>query len=104
MSKLLKTKSGTLLTTQEEQLKRWEEHFSGIFNKEANRAGSKEEMRKIKDNKSENETEINLDPPTKTEMQQALTQLKNANAVGITYLLTPWSRVHLEKLTSKLCS
>jgi hypothetical protein len=24
--------------------------------------------------------------------------------VGITYLLTPWSRVLLEKLTSKLCS
>jgi hypothetical protein len=54
MSKLLKTKSGTLLTTQEEQLKRWEEHFSKIFNNDDDKAGSKQEMRKVKDNNSEN--------------------------------------------------
>jgi hypothetical protein len=28
MNRPIKTKSGTLLTTQEEQMKRWEEHFS----------------------------------------------------------------------------
>jgi len=31
-----------LLTTQEEQLKRWEEHFSKILNKDDNEAGSKQ--------------------------------------------------------------
>jgi hypothetical protein len=44
----LKTKSGTLLTTQEEQLKRWEEHFSEIFNKDDNKTRSKQEMRNVK--------------------------------------------------------
>jgi hypothetical protein len=31
MNRPIKTKSGTLLTTLKEQMKRWEEHFSEIF-------------------------------------------------------------------------
>jgi len=71
MNRPVKTKSGMLLT-QEEQLKRWEEHFSEIFNKDDNSVGTKQEMRTAeeKDN-SENETEVNLDPPTKIEIQLA---------------------------------
>ena len=66
MNRPVKTKSGMLLTTQEEQLKRWEEHFSEIFNKDDNRVGTKQEMRNIEEeNNSVNETEANLDPPTK---------------------------------------
>ena len=84
MNRLVKTKSATLLT-QEEQLKRWEEHFSEIFNKDDYTAGSKQEMRTVKENnsKNENETEVNLDSPTKTEMKLALTHLKYGNAVGL---------------------
>jgi hypothetical protein len=39
----------------------------------------------LKDNNSESEnaTEVNLDPPTKTEIQLALTQLKNGKAAGL---------------------
>ena len=33
MNRPVRTNSGMLLTTQEEQLKRWEEHFSEIFKK-----------------------------------------------------------------------
>ena len=77
-----------LLTTQE-QLKRWEEHFSEIFNKDDNRVGSKQEMRSVEEeNNSENETQVNLDPPTKIEIQLALTQLKNGKAVGL-YNINP---------------
>jgi hypothetical protein len=85
MNRPVKTKSGTLLTTQEEQLKRWEEHFSEILNKDDNKAGNKQEMRNVKENnsKNENETEVNLDPPTKTEIKLALTQLKDGKAVGL---------------------
>jgi len=74
MNKPVKTKSGMLLTIQE-QLKRWEEHFSEIFNKDDNKTGSKQEMRTVKENnsKNENETEVNLNPPTKTEIKLALT-------------------------------
>jgi hypothetical protein len=76
----VKPKSGMLLTTQEEQLKRWEEHFFEILNKDDNKARSKQEGRNVKENNNQNnnerETVVNLDPPTKTEIQLALTQLK----------------------------
>jgi len=78
MNRQVKTKSGTLLTTHEEQLKRWGEHFSEIFNKDGNSIGSNQEMRNIEEeDNSENETEVNLDPPTKIEIHLALSQLKH---------------------------
>jgi hypothetical protein len=85
MNRPVKTTSGTFLTTQEIQLKKWEEHFSEIFNTDDNKAGGKQEMRNVKENnsKNENETEVNLDPPTKTEIKLALAQLKNGKAVGL---------------------
>src|SRR5215469_18340045 len=87
MNRPEKTKSGMLLTTQEQQLKRWEEHFFKIFNKDDNKTGSKQEGRNAKENNSTNnnerETGVNLDPPTETEIQLALTQLKNGKAAGL---------------------
>jgi len=77
----VKIKSGMLLITKEKQLKRWEEHFPEIFNTDDNRVGSKQEMRNVEGN-SENESEVNLDPPTKTEIQLALSQLNNGKAEG----------------------
>ena len=68
-----------LLTTQEEKVKRWEEHVSKIFNKDDSSIRSKQE---IEDN-SENETEVKLDPATKTEIQLALSRLKNGKAAGL---------------------
>jgi hypothetical protein len=64
MNRPVKTKSGIILTTQEEQLKRWQEHFSKIFNQEDNAPERKQEMRNVKNNNIENEnkTEVNLDP------------------------------------------
>ena len=42
-------------------------------------------MRNVKENnsKNENETEVNLNPPTKTEIKLALTRLKNGKAIGL---------------------
>jgi hypothetical protein len=40
-------------------------------------------VRNVKDSNSENETEVSLDPPTKTEIQLALTQLQNGKAIGL---------------------
>jgi len=98
MNRPVKNKSGMLLTTQEEQLKRWEEHFSEIFNKDDNKTGSEQEMRNVKENnnKNENETEVNLDPSTKTEIKLALTQLKNRKAVGLDYVNPEVLEVDLE--------
>ena len=60
-----------------------EEHFSAIFNKDDNRVGSKQEMRSVEENNRENENEVNLNPPTKIEIQLALTQLKHGKVVGL---------------------
>jgi len=48
MIRPVKTKSGMLLTTQE-QLKSWEEHFYEIFNKDDNNVGSKQKMRNVEE-------------------------------------------------------
>jgi len=77
-----------LLTTQEEQVKSWEEHFSEVFNKDDNSVGSKQEMRNIEEEekgniKNGNETEVNLDPPTKTEIYLALSQLRKGKVAGL---------------------
>ena len=72
------------LTAQEEQLKRWEEHFSEIFNKDDNNVGSKQETQNVEEeDNSGNETEVKLDPPTKIEIQLALSQLENGKAAGL---------------------
>ena len=81
------------LTTQE-QLKRWEEHFSEIFNKDDNSVGSKEEI--DDNNENENETEVNFDPPTKTEIQLALSQLKNGKPAGLDNIYKEVLKVDLE--------
>jgi hypothetical protein len=83
MNRPIKTKSGTLSTTQEEQMKRWEEHFSEIFSKEDNKTGSKQEIRNVQENSSGEKSEIDLDPPTKNEIELAITKLKNCKSLGI---------------------
>jgi len=49
MNRLVKTTPGILLTTKERQLKKWEEHFSEIFNKDNNNVGNKQEMRNVEE-------------------------------------------------------
>jgi hypothetical protein len=56
MNRPIKTKSGTLLTTQEEQMKRWEEHFSEIFAKGDNKTGSKQEIRNVQANSNKDKS------------------------------------------------
>ena len=83
-----------LFLTTQEQLKRWEEHFSEIFNKDDNSVGSKEEI--DDNNENENETEVNFDPPTKTEIQLALSQLKNGKPAGLDNIYKEVLKVDLE--------
>jgi len=90
-----------LLTTQEEQVKRWEEHFSEIFNKDDNSVRSKQEMRYVEEeeedySENENVTEINLDPPTKIEIELALSQLKNGKAGGLDNMYRKYKKLTLK--------
>ena len=71
-------------------MKRWEEQFSEIFNKDDNVVRCKQEMRNVEEEEeeedngeNENKTEVNLDPPTKIEIQLALSRLKNGKAAGL---------------------
>jgi len=52
------------------------EHFSEIFNKDDNSVGSKQEMRNVEEENSENGTEVNLDSPTKIEIEVSLVTVK----------------------------
>ena len=73
-----------MLLTAQEQLKRWEERFFEIFNKDDNKVGSKQDMRNVEEeDNSENETKVNLDPPTRVEMELGLSQLKNGKAADL---------------------
>ena len=72
-----------MLLTAQEQLKRWEERFFEIFNKDDNKVRSKQDIRNVEEDNSENETEVNLDPPTRVEMELGLSQLKNGKAADL---------------------
>jgi len=74
-SQQIKDKNGKVLTTTEEQLARWVEHFKELLNRpppdvtpEINRA--------------DEELKINLNLPSKTEIKQAIKKLKTTKASG----------------------
>lgn len=74
----IKSKSGTPLTTQAEQLRRWEEHFSEVLNRECTDA--EEPLFRLPDTGT---AVIDVSPPTITEITSALTEMKNGKSPGI---------------------
>ena len=74
-TKPIKDKSGKVLTTSEEQLVRWKEHFMELLNRQPpdNRANIPP---------AENTLPINCSVPTKDEIRQAIKSLKNNKAAG----------------------
>ena len=90
-----------LLTTQE-QVKRWEEHFYKIFNKDDNSRGRKQEMRNVEEeeeednSENENEAEVNFDLPTKIKIQLSLSQLKNGKAASLGNIYREYKKVTLK--------
>ena len=71
----IKDKQGKLLTNEAEQNKRWAEHFSEILNREPPL-----EEAVIPD--VQTELDINVEPPTKEEIVNAIKSLKNNKAPG----------------------
>ena len=69
--KSFKNKDGNPLTTSEEQLKRWAEHFRDLLNRPAPETPP-----------AETEIPINCDIPSKAEIRKAITTLKNGKAAG----------------------
>ena len=71
----IKDKEGKILTSSEDRRKRWKEHFSEILNRdEPQTPVTAEEEEEIED--------IDTNPPTLAEIQNAIKRLKNGKAAG----------------------
>lgn len=73
--KPIKDKHGTPLTTTEEQLRRWAEHFKELLNQPAPDAPPDVSPAEV-------DLPINCDKPTKVEIKKAIMSLKNRKAAG----------------------
>ena len=75
VNKPIKSKEGKLLTGEEEQLNRWAEHFKEILNRPR-----PESMLDIP--VAEETLDINTEPPSRVEIQQAISEIKKYKAPG----------------------
>jgi len=55
-----------------------------------------EEEEEEDNSENENETVVNFDPPTKTEIQLALSQLKNGRATGLDNIYWKYLKLNLK--------
>jgi flagellum-specific peptidoglycan hydrolase FlgJ len=73
--KPIKNKDGEVLTSEEDQMKRWEEYFSEILNRPA-------PGKEIEIPSAEEILDINIEPPSRAEIEQAISKLKKHKAPG----------------------
>lgn len=71
----IKNSQGVLLTTKEDQVKRWTEHFRDLLNRQPPQLTAEIPI-------AQNPLEINCNPPTKTEIRKAIKALKGGKAEG----------------------
>ncbi|XP_039278781.1 uncharacterized protein LOC120350258 [Nilaparvata lugens] len=74
----VKSKEGQLLTSKDEQLERWREHFMEIFN----RQNEIEDHEEIEHRDGPVVTDIEWEVPTKDEVKKAISEMKNGKAPG----------------------
>jgi hypothetical protein len=73
-SKPVKDKAGNIITTEKEQLDRWQQHFAECLNKEA--------VKNLPDLPEGEDLEVKLEPISKIEIIQALQAMKSGKAPG----------------------
>ncbi|KDR14847.1 hypothetical protein L798_11487 [Zootermopsis nevadensis] len=73
----VRSKDGQLLTTEEDQLKRWKEYFSEVLNRDRHDGGV------MRENVVETDCKIGINVPTKAEIKLALKQINNGKAPGM---------------------
>lgn len=71
----IKDKNGKLLTSQEDQKKRWKEHFEELLNRPPPDNPPQIEP-------AEEDLDIDLEPPRKEEIEEAIKKLRNNKAAG----------------------
>ncbi|GFR68926.1 endonuclease-reverse transcriptase [Elysia marginata] len=74
-NKPIKNKDGNTLSSTEEQLKRWTEHFTTVLNRPP--PDKPPDMAP-----AEAELQINIEQPSKAEIKKAITALRNGKAAG----------------------
>jgi hypothetical protein len=74
-TKPVRNKKSEILSTQEQQLQRWMEHFSEILNREQETQRQKEEI--ISERNVLPDPKINVDPPIWAEVRAAIKQMKS---------------------------
>jgi hypothetical protein len=81
-NKPVRNKKGEILSTQEQQLQRWREHFSEILNREQEQEPQRQEEENISERNVQPDPRINLDPPIRAEVRAAIKQMKSRKAPG----------------------
>ena len=94
-STTIKDLNGNILTTVEDQLNRWAEHFSEILNREEPRNPPQLEV-------NVPELDINSDPIRREEIRKAIKQLKNSKAPGCDDILAELLKADLETTSEVL--
>jgi hypothetical protein len=82
--KPVRNKRGEILSTQEEQPKRWREYFSEILNKNEGQDIQEEVSKET----NEHNKGINLHPPTHEKVRSALKQIKDRKTPGMENIIT----------------
>ena len=95
--KPVKDRYGNPLTTTEEQLKRWAEHFRELLNRPVPEAPPEIPP-------AETELPINCDKPSKAEIKKAIKTLRNGKAAGPDEIPAEAIKADLETATSMLYS
>lgn len=91
----IKNTQGTLLTTKEDQLKRWTEHFRVLLNRQ-----SPQQTAEIPP--ATNMLEIKCNPPTKTEIKKAIKALRGGKAEGLDEIPAKALKADIETSTNML--
>jgi hypothetical protein len=86
----IRNKEDKLLTTPEEQVSRWKEHFSEVLNRDSGLE------RKKQSNLVDKDPNIDLHPPSRAEIKIALKQMKSGKAPGLDNITPQVLKVDVE--------
>jgi hypothetical protein len=78
VDKQVKDKQGHVITNEQQQKRRWVEHFKEMYNKVNANNGIEESI----DMNTGKQLKINIAAPTKNEIRNAIKKTKNGRAIG----------------------
>jgi hypothetical protein len=101
-SRPIKDTNGKLLTNPDDQLSRWKSHFEALLSEQTKDANDEEEENGV--TSSGTYAAINTNPPTETEIKQAILAMKNNNAAGLDDILSEFLKTDVDLTVTLLHS